>query len=92
MTKLADKPFALIGVNTICTDASKLKAVVAKEDLNWLSIVTTDAIQLAWNNPGTPAYYILDHRGTIRHKWVGNPGGAAIDAALDALIEAAGRR
>jgi hypothetical protein len=29
---------------------------------------------------------VIDHNGVIRHKWVGNPGAAAIDAALEKLI------
>jgi hypothetical protein len=42
-----------------------------------------------WNLPGTPTFYILDHKGVIRHKWVGSPGEKAIDAALDKLIKEA---
>lgn len=76
----------MVGVNVIATDAKKLKPVVEKEKLNWLSITSTDAIKSNWNNPGTPAYYVIDHKGVIRHKWVGNPGGTAMDAALDKLI------
>jgi len=83
---LKDKPFALIGVNTNATDPKKLKAIMEKEKMNWLSIASTDALKTQWNNPGTPAYYVIDHKGVIRHKWVGNPGTQAIDAALEKLI------
>ena len=86
MDKLAGKPFALIGVDTMATDPKKVREVTAREKLNWRSIASTDAIKVQWNNPGTPVYYVIDHRGVIRHKWVGNPGGATIEAALDALI------
>jgi hypothetical protein len=34
----------------------------------------------------TPTFYILDHKGVIRQKWVGAPGEKAIDAALERLI------
>jgi hypothetical protein len=84
---LKEKPFALLGVNTIGKDPKKLKAVVEKEHLNWRSIANTDAINLHWNYPGTPAYYILDKQGVIRHKWVGNPGARTIEAALEKLID-----
>src|SRR5260370_41263401 len=33
--------------------------------------------------------YVIDHKGVIRHKWVGSPGEKAIDAALDKLIRLA---
>ena len=89
MENLKDRPFALIGVNTICKDAKKLKAIVEKEHLNWRSIANTDAINMRWNNPGTPAYYIIDKKGVIKNKWVGNPGARTIEAALDKLLGAA---
>ena len=92
MNELKDKPFALIGVHTISNDAKKLKAVMEKEQLNWLSIANTDAIKSRWNNPGTPAYYIIDRKGVIRHKWVGNPGGRTLDTALQELIAAASEK
>ncbi|HEX6813860.1 MAG TPA: hypothetical protein VF384_19720 [Planctomycetota bacterium] len=59
---------------------------MAKENLTWRSVARRDAINAQWNNAGTPSYYVLDHDGVIRHKWVGNPGAAAIDAALEKLI------
>jgi hypothetical protein len=92
---LADKPFALIGVhlNIDGEDASKVKEVMAKENLSWRSFVDRGAIANKWKPAGTPAFYILDPKGVIRYKWAGAPGGKAIDAALEKLIqEAEGRR
>jgi len=41
-----------------------------------------------WNSPATPTFYVIDHEGTIRRKWVGgSPGEAAMDAALETLID-----
>jgi hypothetical protein len=57
-----------------------------KLDLNWRSFVSSEAIKAGWNAPGTPSYYVIDHRGVIRFKWVGSPGPDAIEAALDKLI------
>ena len=62
-----------------------------KNKLNWRSFVRDDAVAVQWNHPSTPAYYVLDHKGIIRHKWVGNPGERAIDMALDRLIAEAER-
>jgi len=60
-----------------------------KHELNWRSFADKGTINAKWNAPGTPGYYVIDHKGVIRHKWVGNPGEKAIDAALEKLIEEA---
>ena len=59
-----------------------------KEKLNWRSFADGRPIRERWN-AATPGYYVLDHKGVIRYKWVGNPGEKAIDAALEKLIQAA---
>ena len=56
-----------------------------KEKLNWRSFADGRAISVKWN-AATPGYYVLDHKGVIRNKWVGNPGEKAIDTALEKLI------
>ena len=56
--------------------------------MNWRSFAQQDAINARWN-PSTPSYYVLDPKGVIRHKWVGNPGEKAIDAALKKLTQQA---
>lgn len=85
----------MIGVNVNGFSAAELKATVAKEKLTWRSFVNGEEIVAKWNLPGTPTFYVLDHRGVIRHKWVGSPSGydlsgmpdaQTIDAALHALI------
>jgi hypothetical protein len=64
-----------------------------KEKLNWRSFVIQDTIKATWHEPGTPMYYVIDHKGVIRKKWFGNPGEKAIDTALEKLIkEAEGNR
>src|SRR5437899_1908736 len=83
----------MIGVNTNSSDPKKLKAIMEKEKLNWRSFGSRE-VTLKWN-ASTPGYYVLDHNGVIRHKWVGNtgPGEKAIDTALEKLIhEAEGNR
>jgi peroxiredoxin len=64
---------------------------MTKHEINWRSIDDEDAIKRQWNIPATPAFYIIDHKGTIRHKWVGKAGEKAIDAALEKLIQEANR-
>jgi hypothetical protein len=46
-------------------------------------------IATKWNHSATPTFYVLDHRGVIRHKWVGSPDEKAIDAALEKVIREA---
>jgi hypothetical protein len=66
----------------------ELKAVMDKENLNWRSFADDGTISRKWNSPPTPAFYILDHKGVIRHKWIGHPGEDVIDAAVEELIQA----
>lgn len=70
----------------------KLKDVMTKEKLNWRSFTGKQAINRQWNLPATPTYYVIDHQGVIRYKWVGSPGETAMDSALQMLIQRAERR
>jgi hypothetical protein len=65
---------------------------MTREKLNWRTFDDVGAINRQWNSLATPAYYILDHKGTIRRKWVGNVGEKAIDATLKTLIKEAETR
>jgi hypothetical protein len=89
VTKLKEKPFALIGVNVNRHTPESLKAVMTSEKLNWRSFADEGEIAAKWNSPPTPTFYVLDHTGVIRHKWIGHPGETTIDAALEKLIHAA---
>ena len=64
-----------------------LKEVMDKEKLNWRSFADDGRITGKWNLHGTPTLYVLDHKGVIRHKWVGSPGEKALAAALQKLIK-----
>ena len=85
MNNLEEKPFALIGVHSNNYEPKKLKEVMDKERLNWRSF-SNRGVSEKWSARGTPAYYIIDHKGVIRYKWVGYPGMNAIDIALEKLI------
>jgi len=84
---LTEKPFALIGVHGNGYEPKKLKAVMEKEKLNWRSFADRGIIFSKWSSRGTPAYYVIDHKGAIRHKWLGYPGAKAIGTALNKLIK-----
>jgi hypothetical protein len=89
--KLADKPFALIGVhlNYDGEDAPKVKEVMEREKLPWRSFVDRGEIAARWKPAGTPTFYIIDAKGVIRKCWPGAPGEKAMDAALEKVLEEA---
>ena len=94
MKSLKGKPFALIGVHVGGTSAKQLKHVMEKEKLPWRSFVDVGnggpgPIATKWNLSATPTFYVIDHKGVIRHKWAGAPGEKVMDAALDKLTKAA---
>ena len=94
MKKLKGRPFALVGAHVGGSTVKELAATMEKEKLPWRSFVdlgnaTTGPISVKWNFPATPTFYLIDHKGVIRHKWTGAPGEKVIDAALDKLIRAA---
>jgi hypothetical protein len=38
---------------------------------------------------GWPTLYVLDHKGVIRHKWMGSPGDEALGKAIEKLVKEA---
>src|SRR5215472_8187215 len=89
---MENKPFVLLGINS---DPSKdfLKKVIADEKMTWRSWWdggnTQGPIAKKWNIRGWPTLYVVDHKGIIRHKWVGSPGEQTMDKALEKLVKAA---
>ena len=50
-----------------------------KEQITWRSFWngkdgTGGPISTEWNVHGWPTLYIIDHKGVIRHKYLGSPG------------------
>ena len=90
--KLEGKPFVLLGVNSD-GDKTKLKARMKEEEMTWRSWWdggdTSGPIANQFNVSGWPTLYVIDHKGIIRHKFVGFPGEEKFDSAIDALIETA---
>jgi len=86
--KLADKPFALIGVNSD-NNKEELKKAMEKENITWRSFWngpqgTSGPISKKWNVHSWPTIYVLDHRGVIRYK---NVRGEKMEQAVDKLLE-----
>ena len=94
VSKLADKPFAVLGVNISEPNPAALRKVLEKNNLTWRSFSdppTSEgrgAIAKKWNLGGTPTIYLIDHKGVIRHKWLGGARAQVIDHAVEELIRA----
>ena len=85
--KLADKPFALIGVNS---DRNKknIKKATENKKIGWRNFWDgkrgiEGPISTRWNISGWPTVYILDEKGVIRFK---DKRGADMDAAVTELL------
>ena len=88
--KMADKPFALVGVNSD-KDREALKKVLEEEKITWRSFWngekgTRGPISTEWNVHGWPTLYVIDHKGVIRHRWIGAPEGDKLDVAIEKLV------
>jgi len=92
---MESKPFVLLGVNS---DQSKdeLKKVIEDEKMTWRSWFdgpgTQGPIATKWNVSGWPTLYVVDHKGVIRHKWLGNPGEKVLDESIEKLVKAAEKK
>ena len=75
--RLADKPFALIGVNSD-SDLVKLKKRMEEESITWRR----------WNVNGWPTIYVIDAQGVIRFRDVRDK---QMDAAVDSLLKEMGQ-
>jgi hypothetical protein len=89
--RLADKPFALLGINSDI-NKEELKTVMEKEEITWRSFWngpegTNGPISKKWNVHGWPTIYVLDQKGVIRYK---NVRGEKMDEAVDKLLKEQG--
>ncbi len=84
--KYADKPFAIVGVNSD-EDLTDLRKVVKKKNLSWPSFfdggLIGGPIATRWGVRGWPTVYVLDGKGVIRYR---NARGKKLDEAIEALM------
>ena len=91
--RMADKRFALIGVNSD-PDRDECKKKNQDQKITWRSFWngeegTSGPISKAWEVRGWPTLYLIDHKGVIRRKFLGNPGNAELDRLIEELVERA---
>ena len=83
--QLADKPFAIIGVNSD-SDLEEIREIVKEKNLTWRSFQNEQeygAISDLWAIRGWPTIFILDAEGTIRYRDV---RGSEMDEAIEELL------
>jgi hypothetical protein len=89
--KLQGLPFALLGVNTD-TDLDATRRRMNEENLTWPSWFqggTSGPISQAWGVTGYPTLFLIDHRGIVRERFVGDPGAQRLEAAILELVQEA---
>lgn len=86
MKRLADKPFALLGINSD-EDREALTKTLVEEQITWRSWWDNGSvngpIQTRWQVAKRPVIYVLDTEGVIRAKDV---TGDELDRIVDSLI------
>jgi len=85
--RLANQPFALIGVNSDA-NLEELRPRLEEESITWRSFWngadgTNGNIAERWNVQSWPTIYVLDAAGVIRYK---NVRGDELDKAVDTLL------
>jgi peroxiredoxin len=89
-----EKSFQLIGIHTPEFDAEKnvdrIKNRLAQNQLTFPVAVDNDrANWKAWGNRFWPCIYLVDRRGTVRHRWegeLGDEGYKKVTAQIDELL------
>lgn len=76
----------MIGVNSWSHDPGELKKAMTEHNITWRSFDDENIINPQWNFPATPAFFLIDHVGTIRQRWIGKPGENSVDTAVNKLI------
>lgn len=62
---------------------------MTKYKINWRTFDDDGAVNRQWNSPATPAFFIIDHKGTIQRKWIGKPGEKSVAGAVVQLVQEA---
>ncbi len=91
--QLADKPFAIIGVNSD-QDREMIREAVKEKNLTWRSfwngpLGTGGPIAEQWNVSGWPTLYLIDGDGKIRFV---NLRGEEMDKAITKLLAELGHK
>ena len=94
MKRLADQPFALLGVNSD-RNRKMIRSVMKRENISWRSWWDErigGPIASKWQVTTSPTLYVLDANGVIRHIAAGaaNIDVDEIEGVIDSLLEELG--
>ena len=87
--QLADKPFALVGVNSD-GDLDAIREIVKEKSITWRSFQNDQSfgkISTQWGIRGWPTIFVLDKDGRIRYRDV---RGGSMDKAIEELLSEMG--
>ncbi len=87
VSRLKDKPFALLGVDTD-TEKQTLRKVISAGEVTWRCWwdgAMDGPICKAWDIRGFPTVFVIDAHGIIRDFMMG--GGKPLDASVDLLLK-----
>jgi hypothetical protein len=90
-TRLADEPFAIVGVNSDKKEENFARAV-REYEISWRSFRNKRPGQESISDEWTafyPTVILIDHRGIIRKRWTGSPPHEVLDQMVDELVESA---
>jgi thiol-disulfide isomerase/thioredoxin len=93
LERFRDRPFAIVGVNGDRDPETMTKALAKVEKIPWRSFrderVGQGSISEEWKVAGWPTLYLIDHRGIIRHRWVGAPDDETLAREIGQLLKGA---
>jgi thiol-disulfide isomerase/thioredoxin len=89
--KYANRPFVLLGVN-LDLEEKPLKQRLADQTITWRCWWDgNNHIAQEWKVNARPRLFLIDHQGMIRQDYHGRPDDGELEAAVQALVEAAGK-
>ena len=86
--RLADKPFALLGVNSD-GDTPDVVPRFEEQGITWRNAMDGTPggpWASSWNVSGFPTLFLIDAEGVIRERWLGSPGDDVLDERIDELV------
>jgi hypothetical protein len=86
--RLANKPFALLGVNSDGEGRAKAIAKTQEANINWRYWIDTpeNPIGARWEVRGYPTVFLIDQKGIVRYRHEGAPSGEELDSQIDRLL------
>ena len=85
--KYKDRPFAILSVSAD-SEKGDLTEFLGSEKMPWTHWWDGEKgpVTKMFRVKAFPTLYLIDAKGVIRHKWVGNPGNDKIDKAVEDLV------